>query len=201
MTPTTRKPFTLIAPRHSGTHLIQPLMRHLTGRTVYVPKGDDAIKCVPSPKCVVWLRDPRNIVIARYRFKYGRDLDPAKHDSGLAAMLRQKKNGETPLAYMLRWARRWKFDRAVGHVARFEEYTATDDLGRIVRVSALDQYLRPDSVSNREGDVSKAIAYAFGTSGTFTGRHSRWVEWFGPLTMEAWADGRGDHLCELMGYQ
>jgi hypothetical protein len=207
MSTTTNKPYTLIALRHSGTHLIQPIIRSLTGKTCYVPKGQNALDCPAAAKTVVWLRDPRNTLVSQYRYKRGKDAP--KDDASFAAALMRAKNGTRPIAYLLQWAERWGAASSC-YVARFEDFVSADALGRIVRVSALAEYLlgppihgsRVESESSvgREVAVGQAIAYAFGTSGTYTGRHSQWEEWFGPRTREVWEKEGGAKLLQAMGY-
>lgn len=192
---------TLIALRHSGTHLIQPLIRNMTGKTVYVPKGQDALDCIPSPKVVVWIRDPRNTLVSMYRYKNG-GREAVPNDERFAKMLNRHKRGVWPVTYMGLWARRWapnlKRLAAGTLVTRFEDYVSADNLGRIVLVHRLDGFLNGEADSAR---TNTAIAYAFGTSGTYTGRHSQWREWFGPRSTEVWEAQNGPALLRLMGYE
>ena len=189
MTPTSTKPTTLIALRHGGTHLIQPIIRHLTDRPVYVPKGELALSCIPSPKLVVFLRDPRNRLVSMFRYKRPKAV-PADSDEALARMLASPKKGETPVRFMLRWARRWASDPAA-LIMRFEDLASERGLAEATR---LREYLAA------ENSAESAYEYAFGKSGTFTGRHSRWREWFGPQTSRAWLEHGGPELQSLMGY-
>lgn len=188
MAETTNKPYTLICLRHSGTHLIQPIMRRLTGSTVYAPKGSDAINCTPSAKCVVFLRDPRNTIISHTRYKAS-DLQPGKADKRIAKLITKRKSGiEGPIEHMTAWARRWA--RSEGTlIVRFEDLVS-DKVGQVTRVR---DYLGG-------GDVDDAIEYTFGKSGTWTGRHSQWREWFGPLALDAWNANGGPRLLKAMGY-
>lgn len=186
--PTSTKPTTLIALRHGGTHLIQPLIRHLTGRAVYVPKGDLAITCVPGPRLIVFLRDPRNRAVSHFRYKRP-GAKAGQSDAALARLLGESKRGETPLRYMLRWARRWARD-PTALIVRFERLVA-DPRGETERIRTF---------LDASGNVAEAVEYTFGKSGTWTGRHSRWPEWFGPETHRVWASQGGAELLELMGY-
>ena len=189
MTPTSTKPTTLIALRHGGTHLIQPIIRHLTDKPVHVPKGRDALECVPSPKLVIFLRDPRNRMVSMLRYKQPK-MVPAVADEALAAMIAKPKKGVLPVEFMLQWAARWA-SHETGLIVRFEQLMDAP----LHEVEKLRAYL------DAPGSAQAAVDYTLGKSGTFTGRHSRWREWFGPLSTKAWYEAGGDTLVPLMGYE
>ncbi len=188
MTPTSTKPTTLIAMRHGGTHLIQPLIRHLTDKPVYVPKGENSLTCVPSPKLVIFLRDPRNRMVSMLRYKRPNAI-AAESDGALAALLDGSKGGGNPIDFMRSWAGVWA-RRSDGLIVRFEELMA-DKLAQTERIKA---YL------DAPGEPQAAVDYTFGKSGTWTGRHSRWQEWFGPLSRAVWLRRGGQTLQHMMGY-
>lgn len=185
--PTSLKPYTLIALRHSGTHLIQPIMRSLTDKPVSAPKGESALAFIPSAKCIVFLRDPRNIVVSHMRYKNA-GIDTAKADKRLLRLLTKHHGGDGPIEHMTKWAKRWMACEGA-LVVRFETLIAE----RQSEVTRIRDYLGV-------GDVDAAITYAFGTSVTYTGRHSQWREWFGPQSLEAWKTNGGPDLVRLMGY-
>lgn len=192
MAETTNKPYTLACLRHSGTHLIQPIMRRLTDKPIYAPKGNDALVCKPSQKVVVFLRDPRNTIVSHTRYKSS-IREPAKLDRRIAKLITRRRPGEdTPIEHMTKWAKRWvKWKGAL--VVRFEVLTNPEfSLSEVERISA---YL--DGL----GDPEDARAYAMGTSVTYTGRHSRWREWFGPEATKAWNENGGPALVRAMGYR
>lgn len=193
MAETTNKPYTLACLRHSGTHLIQPIMRRLTNKAVYAPKGDDALRCIPSAKVVVFLRDPRNIIVAHARYKTSLREPSAKFDRRLAKLLtRRRLNSDLPIEHMTKWANRW-YDWPGALVVRFSDLTdPAKTLSEIERVRA---YL------DNLGDAEDARAYAMGTSVTYTGRHSKWREWFGPESTKAWNANGGPALVRAMGYR
>jgi hypothetical protein len=188
MKPTSTKPTTLIALRHGGTHLIQPLIRHLTDKPVYAPKGNDALTCVPSSALVIFLRDPRNRLVSSFRYKHPK-AKAEESDEVFAGFLDGTKHGVNPIEFMSNWAHRWT-NHPTGLTVRFEELMA-DQLGQTERIRA---YL------DAPGLAQAAVEYTFGKSGTWTGRHSRWQEWFGPRSLAVWKRRRGDRLENLMGY-
>ena len=187
MAETTEKPLTLIALRHSGTHLIQPIMRRLSNKTVYAPKGNDAVQCTPSEKVVIFLRDPRDTIVSQARYKNA-GLVEGKADRRIVRLL--KRGDETPVAHMTKWASRWA--TGAGLIVRFEELT--DPATRREQVERIRDYIGG-------GDVDDAIAYAFGKSVTWTGKHSKWRDWFGPEATKMWKKQNGAHLVALMGYK
>lgn len=188
MTPSTRKPYTVIALRHGGTHLIIPVVRYLTGKTVYSPKGADTLTCVPSDKVIVFLRDPRNWLVSAYKWKHG----STPSDEGLSRFMVAKKKGETPLGFVRKWAERW-----VGWpgalTVRYEDMTpGPRGIQQVARVASfLDAPRMPAEV----------YAEVYGMSGTFTGQPSRWQDWFGPRSMKAWEAGGGPEVLARMGYE
>lgn len=192
MAETTAKPYTLACLRHSGTHLIQPIMRRLTDRAIYAPKGNDAIVCTPSKKVVVFLRDPRNTIISHARYKSGIS-DPGKMDRRIAKLITRRRAGsETPIEHMTKWANRWTTWRGA-LVVRFEDLV--DPARTLAEIERVRAYL------DNLGDAEDARAYAMGTSVTYTGRHSKWREWFGPEATKAWHSQGGPALVRAMGYQ
>jgi len=186
------KPYTVMVMRHAGSHLIKPLMRRLTGQALYSPKGDDALIRDPSGKVVVFLRDPRDRAVSGYRYKAGRRGQDVS-DVGLARFLSRKpKGGITPIEFMQAWGQRWN-NYPGAMVMRFEDLVR-DAAERKAQVDRLAGYVGC-------GDPADAIAYAFETSRTFTGRYSSWPEWFGPLATKAWHDGGGARAVKAMGYK
>ncbi len=188
MTPTSTKPTTLIALRHGGTHLIQPIIRHLTDKPVYVPKGRDALVCVPSPKLVIFLRDPRNRMVSMFRYKRPKAI-AAESDEALAQLLDSTKHGVNPIEFLIQWAGQWAA-HPTGLIVRFEQLMEA----RLSQTERIKEYL------DAPGDAQAAVDYTFGKSGTWTGRHSRWEEWFGPLSREVWQKRGGHLIVGLMGY-
>ncbi len=202
--PTTKKPITVAALRHGGTHLITPIIRKLTGKTVYSPKGEAALHCIASPIVVVFYRDPRNRVISNLRYKMGDvtiGMAPAARDQALADfLLKRKQPGSLlPIEYMIQWDQRWSKEptgRQQMH-SRFETIVAPEaTLGEIRRIASL----LTAAGLELEATPEEAQTYALGTSGTFTGRHSNYREWFGPLACAAWKREFGPALTKRMGY-
>lgn len=187
MTPTTRKPYTVMALRHGGTHLIIPTVRYLTGGTVYSPKGEDALTCIPGKVVIVFLRDPRNWLVSFFKWKGG-DLGD---DGGLARFMRSRRKDDSPLNFVRRWADRWvEWPGAL--VSRFEKLLPPDGVLETVRIARfLGSTKDPDAV----------YASVFGKSGTFTGQPSDWRKWFGPESQRVFENGGGGELVRQMGYE
>ena len=62
-----KKPVTVAARRHGGTHLINPLCKQLSG--LKCRSADKARELfIPDGPLVVFTRDPRNIFISRFRW-------------------------------------------------------------------------------------------------------------------------------------
>lgn len=173
--------------RHSGTHLILPLVKSLTNRPIFRPKGEQALICKPNGPVVVWLRNPRNRVVSAYRWKHGGAFPT---DRQLANYIGKIKAGthRTPISFMLAWAERWAgYD---GLKVRFEDVTGPDGFAAVERLRAF-----------LNGPADAVVVYAaIVGKGTFTGRHSDWREHFGRRTLAVWRDAGGERLDRLMGY-
>lgn len=204
--PTTRKPFTVAAMRHGGTHLITPIVRKFTDRPVYSPKGLASLNCIPSDIVIVFVRDPRNRVVSNLRYKLGdraKALDQAGRDQALLAFLASRKGEEsfTVIDFMIRWAQKWVRDdlgRAVRRSTRvrFEELAGENSLAEVARIGKFLQ----DAGAELVASPSEAKAYALGKSGTWTGSHSNWREWFGPSSIKHWRANFGPNCTQMMGY-
>lgn len=209
MSQRTNKPYTVAALRHGGTHLIQPIVRRLTGKTVYAPKGNISLHCIPSRIVVVFTRDPRNRVVSNLRYKTGLMLDRttlADRDQALLHFLKTSKaqGHDLPIDHMQKWATVWvgmaeKPGKRAVKLMTFEALaspaTGVDEVLQLVAFlnQAQDDPLRASSES--------AYEYSMGKSGTFTGRHSDWREWFGEESRRFWRANFGAALTSRMGYQ
>lgn len=187
MIPTTRKPYTVIALRHGGTHLIIPTVRYLTDKTVYSPKGEDALTCIPSSVVIVFLRDPRNWLVSFFKWRGGEQGD----DQGLARFMLARRKQDSPLGYARRWASRW-VDYPGALTSRFEHLLPPDGIKETARIA---------DFLHVEKDPAPVFHSVFGQSGTFTGKPSDWTKWFGPESTAAFTRGGGDDLVQLMGYE
>lgn len=194
----TRKPYTVAAMRHGGTHLITPIVRTLTGRTVYSPKGLQSLNCIPSQVVIVFRRDPRNRLVSNFRYKNPGALErltPTERDAQLAAFMvaRSVKKPISPLEFMKRWALCWYHYPGAFDLS-FEDLVGPEGLQHV-------RWLAEFLEVKRTGAPLEAYEYSLGKSGTWTGRHSRWEEWFGPLSREAWGKFHGDELVRYLGYR
>jgi hypothetical protein len=205
--PTTRKPFTVAAMRHGGTHLITPVVRRLTDRPVYSPKGQASLNCIPSDIVIIFPRDPRNRVVSNLRYKMGdaaKGLDAPGRDAALAEFLGSRKTPDAlrPIEFMTRWADKWRALTVGGAVraaltVRFEELAGDNSLAEVTRIAEFLARAGAKLVAT----PSEAKAYALGRSGTFTGSHSNYIEWFGPQSTRYWRSNFGPQCTHRMGYQ
>ncbi len=204
----TLKPFTVAAMRHGGTHLITPVVRRLTNKPVYSPKGRSSLTCIPSKVVIVFPRDPRNRAISNVRYKLGREavdlLDAAGRDEALAHYLQHRKApGELlPIEFMTQWAMLWvggKFagERTKWMLCRFEELAGPNALVECTKIATFLTECGATLVATAE----EARVYACGMSGTYTGRHSNYREWFGPKSTHFWHRNFGPACTRIMGYQ
>ena len=188
---------TLIILRHGGTHLIKPIVKALVGKW-QGGKGYTIIERDPLGPTVVCIRDPRNRIISAFRWKYkGSPIDPIKADRWLANFISTKKplTGIAPVAFMHTWADKW-MDRDDVMYVRFEDLIghkrfAIRTLAKIVRYAGA-------SVSNEE--IEEQYAKIFKRGPFWTGEHSKYEKWFGPLASKAWEEAEGPLLVKKMGY-
>lgn len=192
VTPTSRKATTVLAIRHSGTHIIVPLVNVLTGKAVFSPKGEEGITCIPSRASLIWTRDPRNWIVSAYRWKNHGALPGPKSDKGLAKLIRSRAKGETMVEYAMRWADRWMV--GLGPRVRFEDFAENP----VREAEEIAEHFRlcgaPIAISAQEA-VSKVW-----NQGTYTGKHSYWRDWFEYEAKWAWSEAGGDRLTAAMGY-
>lgn len=193
--PTTKKPFTVAAMRHSGTHLITPLVRYLTGRAVYSPKGDVSLECQPGEIVVLWLRDPRNWLVSAFKFKRigrGQRMVPASpetYDAALADFM------PPYIDFARRWADRWvHWPGAL--TCRFELFT-NGRAGSVQQVERLQGFLGATAFGADPAEVYERV---FAKSGTYTGAHSHWPQWFGERSASTFHRLGGPELSVQMGY-
>lgn len=205
--PITKKPYTVAAMRHGGTHLITPIVRKFTDRPVYSPKGAASLNCIPSDVVIVFLRDPRNRAVSNLRYKLGppsKDMTREERDAALWTFLQSRKGDAamTIIDFMQRWAQKWRAPRLgvnVKHatVVRFEDLAGANSLAEITRIGQFLAQAGAKLVSS----ATEARDYALGKSGTWTGSHSNYREWFGPRATDYWRRNFGPDCTRAMGYQ
>jgi hypothetical protein len=180
--------------RHGGSHLIRPIVSRL-GFEIIEPGNFGAPLDEAQGPVIVFLRDPRDRMVATHRWWRGKPRKAAimaaggeTADAQIAWLL---KDGEF-LPEMLRWARIW-CQRPDALTVRFEELR-TRGWFDVARVSA---HLGLKVDSRRDERVFTEV---YGHGRTYTGRHSDWRETFGPLSNAAWEANGGPELLRLMGY-
>ncbi len=184
--------------RHGGSHLIRPIVANL-GFDIVEPGNfhtplDQAVGPV-----VVFLRDPRNRMAATLRWWR---IKPRKNDLlGSFEGLPDHEVADRQLLYLLdkqgfleemtRWANVWCKWPPPKIVLRFESMS-------VPWVRALASHLGlPD---DRDRD-ERVFSETYGKGRTYTGSHSRWEDYFGPLSMRYWENNGGGELVDLMGYK
>lgn len=199
--------------RHGGTHLITPIVRRFTDRPVYSPKGIASLNCIPSEIVIVFTRDPRNRAISNLRYKLGREavpgLNASDRDTLLAAFLASRKNDGalTVIDFMHRWAKRWRsgdqwrsgdhaYTGRASTLVRFEDLVGENSLAW---TATIGQFLERAG-AKLVATPNEARAYALGKSGTWTGSHSNYADWFGPKSCDFWRRNFGLQCTIEMGY-
>lgn len=208
---------TIALMRHGGSHLIRPVVAALQevahettldfvlellsidglkGPEIVEPGKFGAPPDEARGAVVVFLRDPRDRMVATHRWWSGKPRKAISMaawgdtvDAQIAWLLTE---GEF-LPEMLRWARVWcKWPDAL--TARFEDMRV-DGCAEVTRIAS-HLHMKKDTV--RDAAIFGAI---YGRARTYTGSHSDWRQTFGPLSNAAWAGNGGPELLELMGYE
>lgn len=180
--------------RHGGSHLIRPIVFRL-GANIVEPGNFGAPIDKAEGPVIVFLRDPRDRMVATYRWWLEKPRKAASMAEGGASADEQiawlLTEGEF-LGEMLRWARIWcRWPDAL--TVRFETMreSGTQEIARIAEHLGLAQDYQRDAA---------IYAEVFEKGRTFTGRYSDWRESFGSRANETWAGNGGPELLDLMGY-
>lgn len=180
--------------RHGGSHLIRPIVAGL-GAEIIEPGNFGASLDHAEGPVVVFLRDPRDRMVATYRWWLDKPRKAASMAEGGASADEQiawlLNEGEF-LSEMLRWARIWcHWPDAL--TVRFENM-ATQGTAEIGRIAA---HLGKPRDYQRDAEIYESIWLK---SRTYTGKHSDWREYFGPKSKDIWARHGGPDLLQMMGY-
>jgi hypothetical protein len=176
--------------RHGGSHLIRPIVAKL-GFDIVEPGNFGAPLAEAVGPVIVFLRDPRNRMSATLRWWAARGkLHPsvtnAAMDEQMLFLLREKGF----LEEMLRWASVWCNWSPPKTVVRFERMNLAS-----IRLIANRLGLSRDVERDK-----RIFGEVYGKGRTYTGNHSNWKEYFGPLSMTYWNNSGGSELLKLMGY-
>lgn len=180
--------------RHGGSHLIRPIVSEL-GFEIIEPGNFGAPLDEAQGPAIVFLRDPRDRMVATYRWWLDKPRKAASMAAGgdcadaqIAWLLTE---GEF-LPEMLRWARIWgRWPGAL--TVRFEALRAFE----CAEIAPIAAHLGLPADAERDAAIFTKV---YGRGRTYTGHHSNWREMFGPLSKEAWALNGGPDLLWLMGY-
>jgi hypothetical protein len=181
--------------RHGGSHLIRPIIAQL-GFEIIEPGNFGAPIDEAQGPVIVFLRDPRDRMVATHRWWLGKPRKAASMAAGGESVDAQiawlLTEGEF-LPEMLRWARIWC--RWPGALAvRFEELRAFE----CAEIAPIAAHLGLPPDVDRDTAIFTEV---YGRGRTYTGSHSDWRQSFGPLSNAAWVGNGGSELLELMGYQ
>jgi hypothetical protein len=187
---------TLIVRRHSGTHLIKPMLKYLVGG-IYSPKHNNDGDTVVVGKVVVVVRDPRNQIISAVRYKNRTPMKAGAMDSIIAdAMKTPKWDGLDPMVVQLnKWAKTW-LDCQDHYKIRFEDLCDTEDLAMKTLEGAFDFW----GVKVDRDALVASYREHYKHGPTYTGDHSKWRRYFGPRAKKMWKSLDGDLLAKRYGY-
>jgi len=192
---------TVICLRHGGTHLIKPFASEVSGLPLLDIFKSRTIEHRPNGPVLISLRDPRNVFVSQMRWKQ-RKRDravpaPGSHEADqLIARFIEQENPHEPrgrtaiecfanvISHWVGWpdAIRISFEELTGPKGSWFAALFAQSLGR------------------SDIDAPQILAEKLGTGPTFTGQHSNFRDWFGPLAWAAWEKHGGPALIELMGY-
>lgn len=179
--------------RHGGTHLVKPVLKYTIGSSKG-GKGPTLLKLPTDGRVIVCTRDPRNRIISAFRYKQFR-ITGKPNGEDVDDLLAQYMTARGIIGFMHEWADRW-MGLSNAHYIRFEDFH--DEHSVIQAVSGAAAY---EGISVTEDDIRAAWKKFYKNSPTYTGRHSRWQDWFGPRCALAWEEGNGGLLTKKMGYE
>lgn len=178
--------------RHGGSHLIRPIVANL-GFDIIEPGNFGAPLDQAVGPVIVFLRDPRDRIGATLRWWRGKPRKAAvlsnggeTNDEQLLYLLQQQGF----LDEMIRWAKIWCHWEG-SYVARFET----------MRYQVVGSIARHLGLPRDVGRDRRIFDLAYLKGRTYTGEHTKWREYFGPLSMEYWDKNGGPDLLNMMGYK
>jgi hypothetical protein len=178
--------------RHGGSHLIRPIVSRL-GFEIIEPGNFGAPLDQAVGPVIVFLRDPRDRMVSTLRWwrEKPRKADMLGGESGDDAQLRYLLEKRGFLAEMLVWANVWcRWTKTVPYKVKFE--TISPGV-----IGGIANHLGLPHNSDRD---EKIFSDVYGHGRTYTGRHSKWRESFGPMSIEYWNNNGGRNLLDMMGY-
>jgi hypothetical protein len=206
---TEEKPVTVALLRHGGSHLIRPIVAEISGAPIIEPGKKGAPEGKSQGPVIVFLRDPRDRIVATYRWTMRRE--GSKKQLRIA---RAGRNDDERLAYfitagsdavtdyispMMDWARVWCYWPGALRV----HFETLRELGgaEVARVASFLKYDFPEALQfTDDRRAAELFARVNDNAKTVQGPHSKWREWFGPLSKAAWLNHDGEKLLEIMGY-
>lgn len=202
-------PVTVALLRHGGSHLIRPIVAEISGASIIEPGKNGAPPNKAAGPVIVFLRDPRDRIIATYRWTMRREFTKKAirmaragqtDDERLAYFIRSGADTVTDyITPMTAWAKTWcGWPGAL--TVRFESLR---ELGG-AEIARIASFLERDFPAARNYTAAAMADGLFRSindnAPTVVGRHSNWREWFGPLSKAAWKENLGEQLLEIMGY-
>ena len=178
--------------RHGGSHLIRPIVAKM-GFEIIEPGNFGAPLDQAIDPIIIFLRDPRNRMVATMRWWRGKPRKAALlTEAGDTddAQLRYLLNEQGFLSEMLAWAKEWCRWRPGSLTVHFE-HMDSGVVGYIAHHLGLE--------ADEERDES-IFGEVYGSGRTYTGNHSKWKDSFGPLSISYWNHNGGNELLSMMGY-
>lgn len=178
--------------RHGGSHLIRPIVAKL-GFDIIEPGNFGARLDEKVGPVIVFLRDPRDRMVSTMRWWRGKprkaaQLAKAGDTDDLQILYLLKDQGF--MEEMLVWANIWCKFYGPRLQLNFERMS-------ILTVGTIARYLNLGPNEKRDERIFLEV---YEHSRTYTGKHSKWQDSFGPLSLEYWNNNGGSNLLSLMGY-
>ncbi len=178
--------------RHGGSHLIRPIVAKM-GYDIIEPGNFGYPLNMAVDPIIIFLRDPRNRMVATLRWWRGKPRKAALlAEAGDTddAQLRYLLGEQGFLSEMLEWAKEWCRWRPGSLTVHFEHM----DSGV---VGCIAHHLGLEADEERDESIFVEV---YGRGRTYTGNHSKWKDSFGPLSMAYWNNNSGNELLSMMGY-
>ena len=180
--------------RHGGTHLVKPILKQTIGSSKG-GKGDTILKFPTGGEVIVCTRDPRNRIVSSFRYKQFRvGRHPSASDDH-DELLSRYMAGTDIVQYMHKWADQW-MGLPNAHYISFEDFLTEDSA--VLAVSGAAEYT---GIEVTEEAIRNLWLMFYRNSPTYTGKHSRWQDWFGTKSRAVWKSHNGKLLTKKMGYR
>lgn len=180
--------------RHGGSHLIRPIVANL-GFDIIEPGNFGAPLDKSVGPVIVFLRDPRDRMASTLRWWLEKprkaSLFPSNDSTSKDGQMLFLLDDQGFLVEMLEWANIWcNWSETIPYRVHFETISYKI-------VGGIANHLRLPQNPDRD---KKIFSDVYQHSRTYTGNHSKWREYFGPMSLEFWNKNGGEDLLGMMGY-